>query len=443
MTAAMVRVAAVCSVLAVATPAAADDWSLHVVGSGEVAWTDNVFSLPNDTPPGEPAKESDFYTQLTPGALFTWEAPRMIQELLYEIDANLYAKNSEAHSVTQRLGWRAFFLTSPLTELSLSAQASAGSTNTFNTSTTASTGEIVLLPSGQSDFIGIDLGEGFSWQRTRELRFTQNSQLRLFQVEASGARSGGLEVGGGFGADRSWRADALALSINGNYVRLSTESGGTETTNDQVIVQSTLAWRRDLSRYWSSIVDVGAATIVPLIDASATVVQPTMGAAIAYTPEWGNAGIQVRRSVAPNLYIAQNTISDAASVSAWLPLPWLADDPLEPTLSVQSTLGVARTSILDAVTSEAVSRFHIATADVAVGWQVRPQLVLGARYQFLIQDSDDASMTEVLEYSRHTVQVTFSGRWPSRVAAEIPLRSSLRVDRADQTAVGDETATPR
>ena len=61
----------------------------------------------------------------------------MIQELTYELDANLYAEHSEARSLNHRLGWRSYWLTSPLTDLQLAATATKGSTSTFSTATTA------------------------------------------------------------------------------------------------------------------------------------------------------------------------------------------------------------------------------------------------------------------------------------------------------------------
>ena len=69
--------------------------------------------------------------------------------------------------------------------------------------------------------------------------------------------------------------------------------------------------------------------------------------------------------------------------------------------------------------------------------------MVGARYQFLIQDGDDDAMLRVFGYQRHTVLVSFSGRWPSRVAGEIPAQESLRVDRDRDTPVAEEPAPAR
>jgi hypothetical protein len=38
--------------------------------------------------------------------------------------------------------------------------------------------------------------------------------------------------------------------------------------------------------------------------------------------------------------------------------------------------------------------------------------------------------------------ITATGRFPDRLAAEIPVRSSMRVDRSNNTPVGEEQAAP-
>ena len=52
----------------------------------------------------------------------------------------------------------------------------------------------------------------------------------------------------------------------------------------------------------------------------------------------------------------------------------------------------------------------------------------------------EAVMDNVSSYDRTTFMVTVTGRFPDRLAAEMPLRSSLRVDRSNNTPVGEEVA---
>ena len=83
----LVGAVAVAVVTAAPTRARADSTSLHVLGDLETGWTDNIFSAPSDTTVGAPAREGDAYAQLRPGLLFTWERPRMIQQLEAAIEA--------------------------------------------------------------------------------------------------------------------------------------------------------------------------------------------------------------------------------------------------------------------------------------------------------------------------------------------------------------------
>ncbi|MCA9676700.1 MAG: hypothetical protein H6708_32165 [Kofleriaceae bacterium] len=440
----LVGAVAVAVVTAAPTRARADSTSLHVLGDLETGWTDNIFSAPSDTTVGAPAREGDAYAQLRPGLLFTWERPRMIQQLEAAIEGTGYASHTEAWTLSYHGAWRAFFLVSPRSEASTTATASAGTLNTFTTTTTADNGQVAVLPSATNDFTSVDVAEHFSYQVTRPLRVTQSLTGRLFDTsdDTLMTSTAGREVGGSLGLDRAWRYDAVGLNVATSYVSLSRVNMGVadETSTDQMNAQLTLSWRRDLSRRWTSVVDGGVTSIVPLDAADEVVVQPTVGVQLGYFPNWGNAGLQLRRSVAPNLYIAQNTITDQAGVNAWLPLPWLADDPNLPKLSAQGTAGFARTRLIDAVTGTAVSSFDVATADAAVNYLMNPSAVFTLRYQFIVQNGDETALTQVFDYTRHSIILSFHGRWPSRLAAEMPVRATLRVDRSNVTSVGDEAA---
>ena len=85
----------------VAGVAHADHTSLNVSAAGDVAVTDNLFSVSRDANP-----ESDVYTTLRPGLIGTWETPRMIQNLAVEAEILEYAThNNTDPSVTLRGRW--------------------------------------------------------------------------------------------------------------------------------------------------------------------------------------------------------------------------------------------------------------------------------------------------------------------------------------------------
>lgn len=425
-----------------AAPAHADGYSLHALINIRNGWTDNLQSAESET--STPPKQADFYTQLVPGFLGTWEKPRLIQELFYEAEANLYLEASEGASLSHRGGWRGFFLLSPLSEMTTSVQVSGGQLNTFNTWGQSQTGEPVYLPSAQSTFAMVEAREQYTRQLSRPLRMTQTGAARVFSSIAEGApeRSTGYEAQLGGGLDRSWNYNALGLNVQGTYAVLG---AGTDDPTQSTFIGLTGSWRRDLSHRWSTMVDVGATAIIPIESGDELSYGPTAGLQIGYYPQWGSAGLNLRRSIAPNVFLQANTINDMATLNAWLPLPWLARDPRQPRLTVGGSVGAGWTQLIDPNTGQEYSGSSVRLADVGLGFEIRDQMHTGLRYQYLDQDIDEDAAANLMlanlrDYERHTVLLTFYARWPARVAAEVPIRASLRVDRSNVTPVGEEAS---
>jgi hypothetical protein len=438
------RVSGVCAgLLALSVGSAhAGGYSIHVVGTAQGAWTDNLFSQADD--PVNPP-EADFYYQFRPGVMLTYETPRTVHQLSADVDAMVYQSNDQAWSLQYMLGWRGFITVSPRSEAGASAMFSHGQLAALTMQGAASDGtidEASLAGDAEATFTSLDVGQNYAYTPTRELRLTQGARARRFETSAGETSTSGQELGLSAGADRGWKYTAVAMQLSSSLISLERNTGDDPTT-DQVNVSAVLSWRRDFGPRWSSLVDAGMTSIVPLDEGDQLVLQPTVGGQVSYAPNWGTAGLQLRRSVAPNLYLAQNTISDSAIVNAWLPLPWLTDDPLLPKLTVQGTLGVQRSRLLDTRDGSIQSGFDLVAGDVALLYVPRDGVTVGARAQHVRQVADeDAVMDNVTSYDRTTFMVTVTGRFPDRLAAEVPLRSSTRVDRSDNTAVGDEVAPP-
>ncbi len=430
------------SLALVSGTAHAGGYSVHVIGSAQSIWTDNLYSVPESPDPDRPPYESELYHQLRPGVLVTYETPRTVHNLSYDIEANVYTDHTEAWSLQHLAGWRAFFMTSPRSELGVSALFSTGDLNALATRQTASDGTLIVQPGGSSSFVSIDVGENLQYTATRELRLTQGFRARRFTTtDGLGTETDGIEIGASGGADRSWQYSAAALQLASSYVTLERVAEMAPVdANDQINASATVSWRRDFGPRWSSLIDGGVTSIVPLDEGDQLVIQPTIGAQVGYFPNWGTAGLSIRRAVAPNLYLAQNTISDSAIVNAWLPLPWLTDDPLRPKLSVQGTLGAQRSRLIDTSTGDIESGFDIFAGDVAVNYVPLDGVTLSLRAQHLRQNADESAGMEVLSYVRNTVMIMVMGRFPDRLAGEVPLRASMRVDRSNVTPVGEESA---
>lgn len=427
----MIRPAALVPLALLAVPgaAAADDYSLHVLGNVQTSWTDNLFSAPDGA-----TKETDLSTQLRPGTLLSYETPRTIFQLSYDLEASLYAEHTEAWSLNHLASIHGFFLTSPRTETQASASYAQGDMNSLLARpTTMQPPQQQLVGNGTNTFRSFEAGQSFAFGVTRELRLTQGARGRLFSSsDGSGNASGGSEIGLNGGVDRGWSRSALAVQVNGAFVTLDHGADSTHSVNASLIA----SFRRDLSQRWTALLDGGVAGVFPTGDEN-IFVQPTIGTNIGYTPRWGQAGLQLRRAMAPNLYTSENTITDSVNLNASLPLPWLTEDVNRPKLTTQGSIGVSRTrQIRDGGVTSATD---IASADLSLQYNPRAGLGFALRAQHLRQIAEQMT-TPSTDYDRTTVMLSMTYRFPDRLAAELPIRDSLRVDRSGNTPVGEEVA---
>src|SRR5262249_14347335 len=154
-------------IVAAAAPSAwADHYSAHLIASGDVATTDNVFSAPSD-------RSADLFFQVRPGVLLAYDAPRMIHELDAEVELLEYAVHSDDPSVTFHGGWKANFLPTPRTDLTVVANASTGKVNAIVARTAPDQTGIAVTPSGSTDQSQADGSEFGSWQTSKGTRLSQ------------------------------------------------------------------------------------------------------------------------------------------------------------------------------------------------------------------------------------------------------------------------------
>lgn len=428
--------------------AAADEYSLHLTGQMQAAATDNLLSAPEDSVPPEPEYVSDIQYQFQPGALLTYATGRAVFQGSYQLEANLYQKRDDASSLQHSFGIDGFFLTSPRTELTTNLRYQTGVLSSFATETMAADGEFVLSPSGNSEFQSAEINEILAFTATREMRLSENFRYRRFSTTDLSSDvhtvGEGQELMLSTTADRGFRESAISLmtgaslSIMGGHDDVTEDTGTTKQINANAIA----SYRRDLGPRWTAMGDFGLTAIIPL-DVVIPSYQPTVGVQLGYFPLWGSAGASLRRSVAPNLTVRQNTINDTANVHLSLPLPWLADDPAQPKLTVGASAAASRTQLLDLDTGDPTGEYYVYGGDLAVSYQLMEGALASLRYQYINQSVGEVGMVEgetpvVFDYTRNTLMLSVGGRFPNRLAAEMPQRDSLRVDRSDATPVGEE-----
>jgi len=124
------RRAVVLSLLVGATNVHAGNGEFHATANGSVATTDNETGAET----GSPNRRASFFSDVRPGMLFTYNAPRVIQELVTEVDFLYYFGRTQPN-VTFRGDWKAFLLTGPRSEMSVGATGSRGQLNALQAST--------------------------------------------------------------------------------------------------------------------------------------------------------------------------------------------------------------------------------------------------------------------------------------------------------------------
>jgi hypothetical protein len=155
--------------------------------------------------------------------------------------------------------------------------------------------------------------------------------------------------------------------------------------------------------------------------------------------------LSARRTVSPNLFIAENTVGETALASLAMPLPWLDETPhaRNPKLVGLASLGFERTQLIDSEMGDLLGRFYVGHLDAGVGYTPKPGQTYSVRYEFMYQTGDSVGSMIIPSYWRNTIYFTFSLRYPDEMAVTMPRRTqSLRSDRNDLSPLGSEPVVP-
>jgi hypothetical protein len=442
--------------------AAAQSTSWHGTLNGDVAVTDNVFARPGYSLTN---RDGDIIFQLRPGFFVARNAPRMINNFLAEAEIIHYAFNSRYPSVSGRVGWNAFILTGPLSEMIVGVNASTGILTALQSRLTADQTMINVNPPGKVTFQQADASEYFAMTFTREMRMSQNLFARINRNNDNAEDNEppipntiitSAEVGGGFGLDRQFMMSSIGIGAGASVARLERKAPAGAMFGNRldrtVSPRVNLVYRRDLDRQWSLGADGGIVYVRPFGTDPYNPLEkrhggwfPVVGAQVAINDVWGRGTLAVRRDVAPNLEIAQQTVNNSATVSAAFPLPWLDDSRRRaPKLVGLTSLGLVRTQLINSQTGETASSIDAARIDAAVSYFPRPNISYTLRYEGQFQRGD-SELADSAGFYRNTVYFTFAIRYPDDVAALVPKRragQSTRADRKDQSPIGAEPVVP-
>ncbi len=422
----------------------ADNLDFHATAAGSVATTDNVNGSATNP-------RGSVFSDVRPGMLFTYNAPRAIQELTTEVDMFYYFGNAKPN-VTFRADWKAFLMTGPRSEMSVGATGSKGQINALSASTYANENPLLVQPEGRVESNNVSASENASWIATTFTRLSQRAFTRYTTTEDTNpdiaVTTKSFEAGAAFGIDHRLRRDNFSLELGGSYVYLEKKDPFLRQMGDRLDKQlnprAVALWQHDFTKQWSSNVNAGVVYVNPIYNLTGDTEAapfPIFGLTAAYTDVWGRAQLTARRQVTPNLFIAQNTISDGVNVTFAMPLAFLDKDSRKraPKVVGIGTVGVDRTQLIDPTNAELAGRFNLARLDLAVGWQPRTGQTLGLRYEFTYQNGDTIGDMVVPSFYRNTFYFTYSLRWPEDVRVRVPRRNnSVRADQSDLAPIGSE-----
>jgi hypothetical protein len=429
------------------------------MASGSVATTDNESGSSEN-------KRAGAFGDVRPGMLFTYNSPRHIHELLAEVDF-LYNIRDERPTVTFRSGYKAFFLTGPRSEISFDADASLGEVNALQTSAAPGQSPLTVLPSGRTETKSLSANENGNYQAFKGTRVFQRIFARYTGTHSDQPTAGVIatvdtdstETGFGFGFDFRRKANGFQLELGGTYVHLkkldpmNVQMGS--RIDNQLNPRAVAVWQYDISQRWSSSVDGGAEYVHPVTklfgrdlrdpfnpgQERKSALFPIFGGVLAYTDVWGRAQFAARRAVTPNLFIAQNTVSDSATLTFAMPLKFLDKDAQKrnPKVVGIGSAGVERQQLIDPFVGELRGQFRVARVDFAVAWSPREGQTYGLRYEFTYQNGDTIGEMVVPSYFRNTFYFTYALRYPTEVKVKVPRRNqSVRADKNDLAPMGAE-----
>jgi hypothetical protein len=449
--------------LVLASPVRADHTSLHVTARADVAATDNLFAVG-----GDQDREADAFITVRPGLLYAYDAPRMIHELTVEAEAIEYVLHSDQPSLSGRGGWRALLLPGPRSQVDMSIDAGTGVLTSLSSRASSDETSAMVTPGGKIDVQQANVLESLSWISSEHTRVSQEVFGRYtFTDDGAGSQTDTREVGGNLGFERTFHRDTIVLGAAVSYLRLERVAPASAAmgsrTDRQLNPRTTVAWHHDIDQRWSVSADAGLALVNPVGPVGTDKNTPdaprdtrtftVFGAGVAYTELWGRAALVARRNVTPNVYLAENTITEDVNLQVAMPLPWLDDTKRNPKLATAGSVGVQRTQVINSDTGSDEGDIAAAHFDLSVRWTPKPNETFGVRYELRYQTSGDAGMPGMPgipgmtmtppSYYRNTVFFTFSWRYPDRIAGEVPKRTKrMRSDRQDLAPGDGELVVP-
>jgi hypothetical protein len=199
-----------------AATASAENKTVHVTVSGDVAATDNVFAATSDT------NEGDLSFTIRPGVLLGYDAPRMSHDLALEAEVIEFLLHSEKPSVSVRGSERSAFVTSRHTNLITSIAGSTGVLTALSSRLSPDQTGPQLAPLGRVDVAQGDASASLSWSSGRDFSVSPTIFARASRTDGNEDETSTVpmqativksaEAGASLGFERQFRrGDSVSL----------------------------------------------------------------------------------------------------------------------------------------------------------------------------------------------------------------------------------------
>ena len=397
--------------------------ALQTVGETSLGYTDNVESSPSTPVAGVPPKSGSPFSILRPGLVLTLSTQRSIHRLAYAFTDIVFFEGSPTqNSLANRLDYQGFVDVSRSTSLLLDANV-----NQTRTDAASGLGQDASLLPGATPYLGATADELLSVELAAEWRAWEGADFLLQTPLSAGPNPQPTSLGARTGVERAWRSDAVGgeARVNDTIIQNSVLLDGSPAgTQKELTTTGVGRWRHDLGRHFTDRVEAGVMRVERL-NTDAGFWSPTGTAALTYTDDQGELELSYAHTMTSNLLLGQYLLVDEIRLHGALPLL------RRPAVLLAASAGYQAGQLHNDDTSVAA---HVDTflVDVGVTCQVADPVLLGLRYQYVQRWSDVSLPPLPLSFTRNTVLMTATIKWPPDREMPRRYRAPVRVDRTDE-----------
>ncbi len=416
-----------------ATQGAQADTSLVATGSASTGYSTNILGVPaTDDVNAAQQPEADGFSDLAPGLAAAYEHRRGIHNLLYVFGARLFLRNSEANSYNNTLSYQNILATSARGSLRMGAGFNSGRVNGFDQAGNEVVGEGDLLPDGDVEFIAYNASLSYRHQLTQNLTGETSIVGGKF-IPTSGVEQSGetTNIEHRIRVERGFRRHLVGVDFRTGFNKQEVPD-----LQRSLTLGPGAFWTWNVNASFSTNASLGLDVIgeYPRLARGLTV--PRASAAVTYSHERGRASIGWTRGVAANLFGGDTTVNTQYFTNVTMPLP--TKRPMVAGVAAAYATG----DIIDVTLDQARGTTERASADLSIAMELTRAWQLGLRLETSKQTQNDV-LADMMQFEAITSQtqglVVLTGRFPAAIAAQVPRRSSDRVESGASDFGGGQT----